>query len=71
MINMSGKKFQFDVKDEIFQLTAPKNQSIAGSICHCCDKDISAKKNPQHCQFCGHRACPTCLHKERSFLPGT
>jgi hypothetical protein len=44
-INIGGdKKTQFDVRDEIFQLTAPNMKISEGPSCTSCDKDLSNKK---------------------------
>lgn len=58
----------FDARDQIFQLTSPTTTQHPSPQCLCCDKDLGSKK-PHYCHFCGNRACPQCMHKERMF-PG-
>lgn len=65
-INIGDQKVKFDVRDEIFTMNGPNLKQITSTQCHSCEKELPSKK-PQYCQFCGHRACPNCMHKEQMF----
>lgn len=56
----------FDQNDDIFQLTEKVGTKIRSNNCISCQKDVSSSK-VQFCDFCGSRACKTCMHKQRRF----
>jgi PP-loop superfamily ATP-utilizing enzyme len=56
----------FDIKDEIFDLTEKVGTKIRSNNCNSCQKDISSTI-VQFCDFCGSRACKVCMHKNRCF----
>ena len=68
---VGNNTIDFDINDKIFLRTGPNNSKMIGSKnCVSCSKVFKDNKSSQYCQFCGSRACKTCMFKQREFVGG-
>ena len=62
------RKERFDPNAEIFLVSGPGQVGkINSQYCGVCEKEIGMKVDT-YCDFCGAKACESCMHKTRKFF---
>ena len=67
MINIRGKKIEFNRRDEIFSLVKPTEEKQNNDYWNLCDKEIKKSSKRKDCEFWGYFYCKSCIFKSRPF----